>query len=222
MLEGQELTSTSEETESDAYQVLTEISPEFLLLLTSKMSSAFVLDRVHTDIQHPHEEEALQILQNHTCYKQLAKFYEKKARVFAKGRRDFELIANCYTRARFAYAVGGKHRLAKRNARKAGTYYTRLAQKLQLNRAWDESGKAYLLAACNYEYANLPDLVDECCRIAIAYYFNFAESARLNNDPQTTFIYSQAIVLISDAFALSTLEEVSEARKLLAQIQEQV
>ena len=69
-----------------------------------------------------------------------------------------------------------------------------------------------MLAAYNYSYANLPTLVEECHKMATVYYFNVAESAHLKNDLQTAHNYYRAIILMSEAMALST-EEVSEGTK---------
>ena len=203
---------------SSSYRrVIEEASPEYLL------------DQVHSDIQYPHEEEALRIFQQiqiyeqqgHTrqwlsLYNKLGKFYQKQAGNFAKVD-DVELVANCYTRARFAYTVAEKHRLAKRNAKKGAVYYTRLARQFELQRSWEEAGKSYILAAYNHGYANMAPLVEECHRMASVCYFNAAESAHLNNDLQTAYDFYLLILAIGEKMSTPT-KMISEAQKLISEI----
>ena len=198
-------------------RVIEEASPEYLL------------DQVHSDIQYPHEEEALRIFQQIqifeqqgrtrqwlSLYNKLGKFYQKQAGSFAK-IDDLELVANCYTRARFAYTVAEKQRLAKRNAKKGAVYYTRLARQFELQRSWEEAGKSYILAAYNHGYANVVSLVEECHRMATVCYFNAAESAHLNNELQTAYDFYLLILAIGEKMSAPT-KMVSEAQKLISEI----
>ena len=198
-------------------------------LVIEEASPEFLLDQVHSDIQYPHEVEAFRIFrqihiyeqqgrtrQCHVLYRKLGRFYQKQANNFVK-KDDLELVANCYTRARFAYTVAEKHRLAKKNAKKGGIYYTRLARQFELQRSWEEAGKSYILAAYNHGYANLPSLVEECHRMATVCYFNAAESAHLNNELQTAYDYYTLILAIGEKMSTPT-KMVSEAQKLMSEI----
>ena len=197
--------------------VIEEASPEYLL------------DQVHSDIQYPHEEEALRIFQQIQIFEQqgrtrqwlalynkLGKFYQKQAGNFVK-EDELELVANCYTRARFAYTVAEKQRLAKRNAKKGALYYTRLARQFELQRSWEEAGKSYILSAYNHGYVNMPTLVEECHRMATVCYFNAAESAHLNNELQTAYDFYMLILAIGEKMSTPT-KMVSEAQKLISEI----
>ena len=197
--------------------VIEEASPEYLL------------DQVHSDIQYPHEEEALRIFQQIQIFEQqgrtrqwlalytkLGKFYQKQAGNFVK-KDELELVANCYTRARFAYTVAQKQRLAKRNAKKGALYYTRLARQFELQRSWEEAGKSYILSAYNHGYVNMPTLVEECHRMATVCYFNAAESAHLNNELQTAYDFYMLILAIGEKMSTPT-KMVSEAQKLISEI----
>ena len=185
--------------------------------------------RFHIDIQYPHEEEAFHIFQKiqiyqqqgrlrqcHALYKKLGNFYQKQARNFLK-KDDLELVANCYTRARFAYTVAEKYRLARKNAKNGGVYYTRLGRQFELQRSWEEAGKSYILAAYNHSYANLPALVEECHRMATVCYFNAAESAHLNRELQTAYDYYMLILAIGEKMS-APAKVVSEAQKLMSEI----
>ena len=198
-------------------------------LVIEEASPEFLLDQVHSDIQYPHEVEAFRIFrqiqifeqqgrnrQCHVLYRKLGRFYQKQANNFVK-KDELELVANCYTRARFAYTVAEKQRLAKKNAKKGGIYYTRLARQFELQRSWEEAGKSYILAAYNHGYANLPSLVEECHRMATVCYFNAAESAHLNNELQTAYDFYTLILAIGEKISTPT-KMVSEAQKLISEI----
>ena len=203
---------------SSSYRrVIEEASPEYLL------------DQVHSDIQYPHEVEALRIFQQIQIYEQqgrtqqwlalyrkLGKFYQKQAGNFVKDD-NLELTANCYTRARFAYTVAEKQRLARRNAKKGAVYYTRLARQFELQRSWESAGKSYILAAYNHGYVDTPSLVEECHRMATVCYFNAAESAHLNNELQTAYDFYVLILAIGEKMSKPT-KMVSEAQKLMSEI----
>ena len=203
---------------SDSYRlVIEEASPEYLL------------DQVHSDILYPHEEEALRIFQQIQIFQQqgrtrqslllynkLGRFYQKQADNFVK-QDELELVANCYTRARFAYTVAEKYRLARRNAKKGAVYYTRLARQFELQRSWEEAGKSYILAAYNHGYVNMPMLVEECHRMATVCYFNAAESAHLNSELQTAYDFYMLILAIGEKMPTPT-KMVSEAQKLISEI----
>ena len=198
-------------------------------LIIEEASPEFLLDQVHSDIQYPHEIEAFRIFrqiqiyeqqgrtgQCHVLYRKLGRFYQKQANNFVK-KDDLELVANCYTRARFAYTVAEKQRLARKNAKKGGIYYTRLARQFELQRSWEEAGKSYILAAYNHSYANLLSLVEECHRMAIVCYFNAAESAHLNSDLQTAYDFYTLILAVGEKMSTPT-KMVSEAQKLMSEI----
>ncbi len=229
-LEHQELISEEPETETeiDPIQPQVKVSGSYRMII-EEASPEFLLDQVHIDIQYPHEEEAFHIFQKiqifqqqgrmrqcHTLYKRLGKFYQKQARGFLR-EDHLELVANCYTRARFAYTVAEKYRLARRNAKNGGIYYTRLGRQFELQRSWEEAGKSYILAAFNHNYANLPTLVEECHRMATVCYFNAAESAHLNRELQTAYDYYMLILAIGEKMSAPT-KMVSEAQKLMSEI----
>ncbi len=197
--------------------------------LIEEASPQYLLDQVHSDVQYPHEEEALHIFQQIqiyeqqgrtrqwlTLYNKLGKFYQKQAGNFLK-QDNLELVANCYTRARFAYTVAEKHRLARNNAKKGADYYTRLARQFELQRSWEEAGKCYILAAFNHGCANMLSQVEECHRMATVCYFNAAESAHLNNELQTAYDYYLLILAIGEKMSVPT-KMVSEAQKLMSEI----
>ena len=201
-------------------------------LVIEEASPEFLLDQVHNDIQYPHEIEASRIFrqihiyeqqgrsrQCQSLYKKLGKFYQKQATLFVKkdDSEDLELVANCYTRARFAYTVAGKQHLARKNAEKGGIYYTRLARQFELKRSWEAAGKSYILAAYNHGYANVPNLVEECHRMATICYFNAAESAHLNQELQTAYDFYTLVVAIGEKMSTPT-KMVSEAQKLISRI----
>lgn len=198
-------------------------------LVIEEASPEYLLDQIHSDIQYPHEIEAFRIFrqiqiyeqqgrtrQCHVLYRKLGRFYQKQANNFVK-KDDLELVANCYTRARFAYTVAERQRLARKNAKKGGIYYTRLARQFELQRSWEEAGKSYILAAYNHGYANLPSLVEECHRMATVCYFNAAESAHLNNDLQTAYDFYTLILAVGEKMSTPT-KMVSEAQKLMSEI----
>ncbi len=197
--------------------------------LIEEASPQYLLDQVHSDVQYPHEEEALHIFQQIqiyeqqgrtrqwlTLYNKLGRFYQKQAGNFLK-QDNLELVANCYTRARFAYTVAEKHRLARSNAKKGADYYTRLARQFELQRSWEEAGKCYILAAFNHGCANMLSQVEECHRMATVCYFNAAESAHLNNELQTAYDYYLLILAIGEKMSVPT-KMVSEAQKLMSEI----
>ncbi len=198
-------------------------------LLIEEASPEFLLDKIHSDIQYPHERDALRIYQQavicsqqerrrqaNAQYKKLGAFYQKQAHAFGK-EDDMELVANCYTRARFAYAAANKQRPARKNARNSAVYYSRLARRLELQRAWVEAGKAYILSADNYAYANIESQVEECCAAATVCYFNAAESAYLQGDLQTAYDFCMLIVAIGEKLSSPT-KAIIETEKLLAEI----
>ena len=198
-------------------------------LVIEEASPEFLLDQVHSDIQYPHENEALHIFQQiqifeqqgrtrqcHALYRKLGRFYQKQANNFVK-KDDLELVANCYTRARFAYTVAEKQRLARKNAKKGGVYYTRLARQFELQRSWEEAGKSYILAGYNHGYANMPSLVEESHRMATICYFNAAESAHLNGELQTAYDFYMLILAVGEKMSVPT-KMVSEAQKLMSEI----
>ncbi len=208
---------TQTQSESNYRVLIEEAPPEFLL------------DKVHEDIQYPHEEEAAYIYQQAqiftqqgnmrrclTQYKTLGAFYHKHAKRFIR-MDEVELVANCYTRARFAYAAAKKPRDAKKNARNGAVYYVHLARQLEMQRAWTESGKSYILAADNYRYAQLSLEVEKCESSATVCYFNAAESAHLIGDLQTAYDYYMRILTIGEKLQ-NPPRAVIEAQKLLGEI----
>lgn len=226
--EHEELVSEEQDTETIPIQPLVKTSNSYRMVI-EKASPEFLLNQVHIDIQYPHEKEACHILQKirickqqgqmrqyHTFYRKLGNFYQKQARNFARGDR-LELVANCYMRAGLAYAVVEKHRLARRNAKNGGIYYTRLAQQFELQRSWEEAGKSYILAAFNYSYANLPAPVQECYKGATSCYFNAAEDARFNRELQTAYDYYMLIMTIGERMSAPT-KIITESQKLLSEI----
>lgn len=199
-------------------------------VLIEEASPEFLLDKVHSDIQYPHEEEAAYIFQQaqilmqqdniRKCYMQyrrLGAFYNKQAKRFIR-MDEIELVANCYTRARFAYAAANKLREAKKNARNGAVYYVHLAHQLEIQRYWVDAGKSYILAADNYRYAQLNLEEEKCESSATVCYFNAAESAHLNGDLQTAFDYYMLILTIGKNLS-SPPRVVVETQKLLDEIQ---
>ena len=226
--EHQELVSEEQDTEIIPIRPQVKASGSYRMII-EEASPEFLLDQVHIDIQYPHEEEAFHIFQKiqiyqqqgrmrqcHTLYRKLGNFYQKQARSFVKEDR-LELVANCYTRARFAYTVSERYRLARKNAKNGGIYYTRLGRQFELQRSWEEAGKSYILAAFNHSYANLPALVEECHRMATVCYFNAAESAHLNRELQTAYDFYMLIMVIGEKMSAPT-KVVSEAQNLLSEI----
>lgn len=200
-------------------------------VLLEEASPEFLLDKVHEDIQFPHEEEAAYIYQQAQIlmqqgntpqclkqYKKLGAFYYRYAKRFIK-IDEIELIANCYTRARFAYAAAKKPRAARRNAKNGAAYYVHLARQLELQRAWVEAGKSYILAADNYRYAQLSLEFEKCAASATVCYFNSAESEHLIGNFQTAYDYYMLILSIGEKLQ-SPPRAVLEAQKLISEIQE--
>lgn len=199
-------------------------------VLIEEASPEFLLDKVHEDIQYPHEEEAAYIYQQaqiytqqdkkHQCqrqYKRLGAFYNRHAKKFLK-MNEVELIANCYTRARFSYAAADTPRTAKKYARYGAVYYVHLARQLEMQRSWIEAGKAYILAADNYRYAQMNMDVEKCEASATVCYFNTAESAHLMGDLQTAYDYYLRIISIGRKLQ-NPPRAVIEAQKLVDAIQ---
>ena len=199
-------------------------------VLIEEASPEFLLDKVHEDIQYPHEEEAAYIYQQaqiytqqdkiHQCqrqYKRLGAFYNRHAKKFMK-MNEAELVANCYTRARFSYAAADTPRTARKYARYGAVYYVHLARQLEMQRAWTEAGKSYILAADNYQYAQLNMDVEKCEASATVCYFNTAESAHLMGDLQTAYDYYLRIISIGEKLQ-NPPRAVKEAQKLVNQIQ---
>jgi serine/threonine protein kinase len=198
-------------------------------VLIEEASPEFLLDKVHEDIQYPHEEEAAYIFQQaqiftqqenirrcYSQYKRLGAFYHRHAKRFIR-MDEIELVANCYTRARFAYTAAKKQREARRNARNGAAYYVHLARQLELQRSWIEAGKSYILAADNYRFAQLDLEVEKCESSATVCYFNAAESAHLIGDLQTAYNYYMSIITIGKNLP-SPPRAVHEAQKLLDEI----
>ncbi len=201
-------------------------------VLIEEASPEFLLDKVHEDIQYPHEEEAAYIYQQaqiytqqdkqHQCqrqYKRLGAFYNRYAKKFMK-MNEAELVANCYTRARFSYAAADTPRTARKYARYGAVYYVHLARQLEMQRAWTEAGKSYILAADNYRYAQLNIDVEKCEASATVCYFNTAESAHLLGDLQTAYDHYLRIISIGEKLQ-NPPRAVKEAQKLVNQIQKE-
>ena len=199
-------------------------------VLIEEASPEFLLDKVHEDIQYPHEEEAAYIYQQAQIYtqqgkkhqyqrqyKRLGAFYNRHAKKFMK-MNEAELVANCYTRARFSYAAADTPRTAKKYARYGAVYYVHLARQLEMQRSWTEAGKSYILAADNYRYAQLNLDVEKCEASATVCYFNTAESAHLMGDLQTAYDYYRRIIAIGKKLQ-SPPRAVIEAQKLVDEIQ---
>lgn len=219
---------TEEPPEIVPIQPLIRVARSYRLLI-EESSPEFLLEQVQADLQYPHEQEASHIYQqaqiyeqqermrqSQAQYKKLGAFYQKQAANFIK-RDDLELVANCYTRARFAYTVAQKTRVARKNAKNGGYYYMRLARQLELKRAWTEAGKAYILSAYNYGYAKLPAKVEECHRTATVCYFNAAEIAHLSRDLQTAYDFYMLILAIGEKLPART-KVILEAEKLISEI----
>lgn len=200
--------------------------------LIKEASPEFLLDKVHEDIQYPHEEEAAYIYQQaqiytqqdnmkrcNIQYKRLGAFYYRCAKRFVR-LDEIELVANCYTRARFAYAAAKKLRDAKKNAKNGAAYYLHLARQLEMQRAWFEAGKSYILAADNYQYAQLTIEVEKCESAATVCYFNAAESAHINGELQTAYDFYMLILSIGEKLESPT-KAVIEAQKLVDLIWEE-
>ncbi len=198
-------------------------------VIIEEASPEFLLDKVHEDIQYPHEKEAAYIYHQAQMYMQqenirrcqtqfsrLGTFYSKHAKRFIK-MDEIELVANCYTRARFSYSAAKKQRKARRVARNGAVYYFHLARQLELQRAWTEAGKSFILAADNYRFAQLVQEVEKCESAAAVCYFNAAESAHLNGDLQTAYDFYMQILSIGENLS-NPPRAVFEAQKLLDDI----
>lgn len=199
-------------------------------VLIEEASPEFLLDKVHEDIQYPHEEEAAYIYQQAQIYtqqgkehqyqrqyKRLGAFYNRHAKKFMK-MNEAELVANCYTRARFSFAAAKNPRTARKYARYGAVYYVHLARQLEMQRSWTDAGKSYILAADNYRYAQLSLDVEKCEASATVCYFNTAESAHLLGDLQTAYDYYLRIVSIGMKLQ-NPPRAVIEAEKLVDEIQ---
>ena len=199
-------------------------------VLIEEASPEFLLDKIHTDIQYPHEEEAAHIYQQaqmyiqqknrrrcYAQYKKLGAFYQKHAKRFMR-TGEMELVANCYTRARFAYAAANKPREARKNAKQGALYYASLARQLEMLREWPEAGKSYIFSAANYRYAQLDDEFEKYQAAATTCYFKAAEGAHLNGDLQTAHDYYMLILTVGETLKAPT-SAVLEAQELIAQIQ---
>ena len=199
-------------------------------ILLEEASPEFLLDKVHEDIQYPHEEDAAYIYQQaqiftqqenmrrcRSQYKRLGAFYRRHAKKFVR-TNEVELVANCYTRARFAYAAANNSRTARKNARNGALYYVHLARQLELQRAWEDAGKSYILAADNYRFAQLIIEVEKCESSATVCYFNAAESAHLKGDLQTAYDYYIRILSIGRELQ-NPPRAVIETQKLVNEIQ---
>ncbi len=208
---------TQEQQERNYRVLIEEAPPEFLL------------DKVHEDIQYPHEREAAHIYQQAQIYMQqenmrrcliqysrLGAFYNRHAKKFIRAE-DIELVANCYTRARFSYAAAKKQRTARKNAKNGAVYYVHLARQLEMQRAWTEAGKSFILAADNYRFAQLDPEVEKCKASATVCYFNAAENAEFNGDLQRAYDYSMQILSIGEKLS-NPPRSVTEAQKLLDRI----
>ena len=215
------LVSKNQVQQAGNYRVLIEGAPP-----------EFLLDKVHEDIQYPHEEEAARIYQQAqiftqqgnirrslTQYKKLGDFYHRHAKRFVR-IDEVELVANCYTRARFSYTVANKQRYAKKSARNGAVYYVHLARQLEMQREWQDAGKSYILAADNYRYAQLSLEVEKSKSSATVCYFNAAESAHLYGDLQTAYDYYMRILSIGDELQ-SPPRAVIEAQKLVNEIRQE-
>ena len=198
-------------------------------VLIEEASPEFLLDKVHEDIQYPHEEEAAYLYQQaqiymqqdnlRQCekqYKRLGAFYNRYAKRFIR-LNEVELVANCYTRARFSYAAAKSPRTAKKYAKNGAVYYVHLARQLELQRAWMEAGKSYILAADNFRYAVLNLEVEKCESSATVCYFNAAESAHLIGDLQTAYDHYLRIIAIGRKLQ-NPPRAVLEAQKLIDDI----
>lgn len=201
-----------------SYRVLIEEAPP-----------EFLLDKVHEDIQYPHEREAAHIYQQAQIYMQqenirrcliqysrLGAFYNRHAKKFIRVN-EIELVANCYTRARFSYAAAKKQRHARKNAKNGAVYYVHLARQLEMQREWTEAGKSFILAADNYRFAQLDPEVEKCKASATVCYFNAAENAHFNGDLQTAYDYYMQILSIGEKLS-NPPRSVIEAQKLLDEI----
>jgi len=220
-----------EPTEAGLIQPQIRVTRSYRLLI-EEASPEFILEQVHADLQYPHEREASRLYQQaqiyeqqerirqcHAQYKKLGAFYQKQAANFIK-TDDLEFVASCYMRARFAYTVAQKNRVARKNAKNGGYYYMRLARQLEFKRAWTEAGKAYILSAYNYGYAQLTPKVEECYRTATVCYFNAAESAHLSGDLQTSYDFYMLILAIGEKLPAPT-NVILETAKLISEIQVQ-
>ena len=198
-------------------------------VLIEEATPEFLLDKVHEDIQYPHEREAANIYQQaqismqqenlRRCliqYSRLGAFYNRYAKKFIRVD-DIELVANCYTRARFSYTAAKKQRQARKNAKNGAVYYFHLARQLELQRAWTEAGKSFILAADNYRFAQLDSEVEKCKVSATVCYFNAAESAHLKGDFQTAYDYYMQILSIGEKLS-NPPRVVIEAQKLLDEL----
>lgn len=201
-----------------SYRVLIEEAPP-----------EFLLDKVHEDIQYPHEREAAHIYQQAQIYMQqekirrcliqysrLGAFYNRHAKKFIRVN-EIELVANCYTRARFSYAAAKRQRHARKNARNGAIYYVHLARNLEMQRAWTEAGKSFILAADNYRFAQLDPEVEKCKASATVCYFNAAENAHFDGDLHKAYDYYMQILSIGEKLS-NPPRAVIEAQKLLDEI----
>jgi hypothetical protein len=187
------------------------------------------LQRLHKVVQNPHEVVAEQIRQEaedcarqgrdrqaRAAYKKLGEFYRKSAAelIWAKDR---SLAADCYMRARFAFAAAGREGSSRKSAREAAYYYAEAAARLERQQEWAEAGRLYALSAENYAHAKVPEAAEESRAYATICYFNVAENTYAAGDLHQSFDYCEKTLAIGKLMSRPS-KAVTGARKLMEEI----
>ena len=197
---------------------------------SKKTSPEFILGKLHEMPRYPHENEAAEIYQlakayanrgkrrkARSEYRKLAEFYRKTARSFIKSQ-DWELGADCYSRAWSAYMAIRRSRPARQCAYDAAVYYSKFAEIFEKQQQWAEAGKYYTFSAEHYIHAESPKETDESQSHATVCYFNVAENARNEGNLEYAYDYCERTLAIVDEMQKAS-KAGTQARKLIEEIE---
>ena len=184
-----------------------------------------LLRTLHEDPRYPHEVKAARILNSaeqnarvrtkraRSEYKKLGDFYRQAALAFVASE-DWERVADCYVRARFAYIAARRFGSARQIAHQAGIYYSKFAEDMENQQRWTEAGGHYIFSAEHYTHGESVDAADESRLRATICYLNAAEDARTVEDIQRIYDYCEKIFSIAKTMQRSS-KAVTAARKLV-------
>ena len=196
---------------------------------SKKASPEFILRKLHETPRHPHESEAADRYQLAEAYAnrgkrrkarseylKLADFYRNQASLSIKSE-DWELGADCYSRARLAYMAIRRSGNARQCAQEAAIYYAKLAEIVGKQQQWAEAGKYYTFSAEHYIHGDSPEEADESRSRATVCYFNVAENARNEGNLELAYDYCERTLAIADEMQKAS-KAGTQARKLIAEI----
>ena len=205
------------------------VSLETQIVKAEEPPPELILQRLHKIVHNPHEVIAEQIRQTAETYahqqkdrraraeyKKLAQFYKRSAVEFSMSS-EWALVADCYMRARFAYAAGGRHNSARKSAEAAGFYYAELATQLEAQQEWEEAGKLYTFSAEHYACARQQEIADESRSRATVCYFNVAENEYAAGNLLRAYEHCEKTLALA-AEMLRASKAVTGARKLINEI----